>query len=296
MRAASACLFINPFIIISAVASLYLIVGIDPGTTIGIAALDLNGNLITATSGKEMGKEEAVRNITEIGIPSLIACDVTPIPGTVLKIAAYFNVPVSAPKRELREEDKVRESAGVKGRLLNNHERDAYVAALRGYKEHANRFRHIDTLEMTAGERDKAKHLLLNGYSLSNALLLVTGGPIPSKEKIEETDLRKVVESLSLENSNLKKSIARMAAERELLIRKIDLLEKGVEERVRRDEGIQRRDRTIYALRKTLDALNKNIQGKGKWKKEQLKTFSNNVDLEKIIGEYRKTKSPSSRA
>lgn len=275
-----------------AVIRLYLIAGIDPGTTIGIAALDLNGSLISVTSGKEMGKEAMVRKITSIGTPSLIACDVSPIPGMVLKIAAYFNVPVSAPKKELREEDKRRKSAAVKEKLLNNHERDAYVAAIRGYREHANRFRQVGSLSITPGEKDRVKHLLLNGYSLKNALLSVTEKPATQKGKARGEDLRKAVRSLALENSSLKKSLARMGAERKLLLRRIDLLEKGIEERLKRGRVIKRKDRTIYALRKYVNSLRKNLRRKGKQGKEQsnLKTFSTNVSLEKIIGEYRKTR------
>ncbi|HLD60112.1 MAG TPA: DUF460 domain-containing protein [Candidatus Bilamarchaeaceae archaeon] len=50
-------------------------VGIDAGTKVGYAALDLNGNLVKAGSEKEVGESRIVEKIREIGIPSLLATD-----------------------------------------------------------------------------------------------------------------------------------------------------------------------------------------------------------------------------
>ena len=70
--------------------SRHIIAGIDPGTTIGIAILDLSGRKI-ATLSASNGMGEAVSIIEKHGTPSLIACDKMPAPEMVHKVASYFS-------------------------------------------------------------------------------------------------------------------------------------------------------------------------------------------------------------
>ena len=57
-----------------------LILGIDPGTTCGIAALDLNGNLLLIKSQRELLRSEVVDLTLSIGEPVAIASDVSTYP------------------------------------------------------------------------------------------------------------------------------------------------------------------------------------------------------------------------
>jgi len=55
-----------------------IIVGFDPGLTVGIAILDLNGVLISLESYKEIKKSEIVSHIIAYGRTVLLATDVYP--------------------------------------------------------------------------------------------------------------------------------------------------------------------------------------------------------------------------
>ncbi len=59
----------------------HIIVGVDPGTTIGIAALNLDGELVGLVSSRMMSVPDIVSYIREKGKPVVVATDVVPPPG-----------------------------------------------------------------------------------------------------------------------------------------------------------------------------------------------------------------------
>ena len=143
-----------------------VIAGIDPGSTAGVAVLDLSGNvlLLQSTDG---GIGETVRLIERTGTPSLIACDVNPPPEAVLRIASFFSCRAFRPEREIREQEKREIARGVGAR--NNHERDAYCSAAMGLRANANKLRQIDSREDLPGwMKDEVKHLVLKGCRMQD--------------------------------------------------------------------------------------------------------------------------------
>ncbi len=64
--------------------------GFDPGLTVGLAILDLNGNLLFLGSFKEITKSEIINIIMKFGRAILIATDVENSPKAVKKISYYF--------------------------------------------------------------------------------------------------------------------------------------------------------------------------------------------------------------
>jgi uncharacterized protein len=116
----------------------HIIAGIDPGSTVGIAILDLSGRKI-ATASTFGGMSEAARIIEKHGTPSIIACDVSPAPEMALRLASFFSCRLFAPGRDIREEEKRQIAHGAA--TSNNHERDAYAAAVLAYRSHANKLR-----------------------------------------------------------------------------------------------------------------------------------------------------------
>ena len=64
-----------------------LVVGIDPGTTIGYAVLDLDGNLIKIDSSKHITLSSLISGITAIGKVILVGTDKKAVPGFVKKFA-----------------------------------------------------------------------------------------------------------------------------------------------------------------------------------------------------------------
>jgi len=143
----------------------YLIVGIDAGIKAAYAALDLNGNLVAAGCEKEASDETVIARIRHLGIPSLIACDVQKPSDFVSKISARLNVSLYSPPQNLTTKEK----RAIGTDILDVHMRDAYAAAVKAYRNHANRLRQIDRLS-TSQNKDKLKHLVLQGHPLAKVL------------------------------------------------------------------------------------------------------------------------------
>ena len=121
----------------------YYFVGYDPGTTSGVALVDLNGDVIASLSGRSLKEGEIVRFIMEYGKPIVIACDVRRTPGLVKKLAGRFEVGVFHPKNNV--------GRGRKRQILDcekRHERDAAVGAILAYRECANKIRNLQRREI----------------------------------------------------------------------------------------------------------------------------------------------------
>ncbi len=106
--------------------SKYLIVGIDPGTTIGIAALDLDGTLIYLASTRLFSAADLVSEIAGLGKPLVIASDKAEMPFGVEKIRRAFSAAAWNPKKDILVKEKYVLAAGHD--FKNDHERDALYA------------------------------------------------------------------------------------------------------------------------------------------------------------------------
>lgn len=119
-----------------------LIVGIDPGTTIGLAFLDLDGGLVLLRSGKNMGVSEISRAIAGTGSPIIISTDVNPPPRVIEKASSAFSARLVYPKRSLGRREKNSITRGYCKKILharkppwaNRHEKDALASAVFAWK------------------------------------------------------------------------------------------------------------------------------------------------------------------
>jgi len=121
-----------------------LIVGIDPGTTTGIAILDMKtgSNFCKTFSSKGTSFSKLCDYISENGDPVIIACDVKKPPALVKKTASAFNAVLSRPRRTIRIAEK-RKLVTIA--TENKHERDALAAALLAKKKFSVLFRKVDS-------------------------------------------------------------------------------------------------------------------------------------------------------
>lgn len=90
-----------------------IIVGFDPGLTVGLAILDLNGNLLFLKSFKEISKSEIITTIIEYGKAILIATDVENPPKAVKKLASSLNAKIFSPKNDI--------SVSYKNEIVNDY-------------------------------------------------------------------------------------------------------------------------------------------------------------------------------
>jgi len=114
-----------------------LIVGIDPGTNLGLAVIDDNGNIIDKLSGKNIQNEDIIKYISDLKYVVLIATDKKEIPKTILDIASKLNIGVYSPKEDISLEikNKYYQDENLKNIFENNHEFDAYISAIEALKK-----------------------------------------------------------------------------------------------------------------------------------------------------------------
>jgi predicted RNase H-like nuclease (RuvC/YqgF family) len=117
-----------------------LIVGIDPGTTTGIAILDLEGNILSIINRRDMKISDMIKHILKFGQPLIITSDVTPVPKTVKKIASQMDSRIYAPEEVFLIKDKKRLTKGYSDLSKDRHGKDALAAALKAWKSNRSFF------------------------------------------------------------------------------------------------------------------------------------------------------------
>ena len=140
-----------------------IIAGIDPGTTLGYAVLDINKNLIKVTSSKQLDLNRLIYNITSYGKVIAVGTDKKKVPSFVEKFAAKTGAKIVSPREDLKVIDKKDFTENYN--LKNNHERDALASALFAWKELRILLKKIDNyLKNHKKERhsDKVKELVLS--------------------------------------------------------------------------------------------------------------------------------------
>lgn len=106
-----------------------LIVGIDPGNTSAVAAVDLNGDLRLLESSREFPPKDIIMMLIETGTPVVVSCDTASMSSTVAKIASNLGAQKFSPEEDLESERK--KNLGGKGN--NSHEKDAVASAMYAY-------------------------------------------------------------------------------------------------------------------------------------------------------------------
>lgn len=127
-----------------------LIVGIDPGNTSAVAALNLDGELVLLESDREFPKREIIQRLVEHGHPVVISSDRAKMPSTVEQIAQNLGAQKFEP-----EEDLDRQWKNELGQGTNSHEKDAVAAARHAHKQLKRQIRKIHSLSESEGvDRD----------------------------------------------------------------------------------------------------------------------------------------------
>lgn len=147
---------------------MHLIVGIDTGKTLAYACLNLDGELVTASHKASSGVEWLIKSISDIGVPSIVACDRTPN-DVVRKVCTAFNAKLFYPKRELTIDEKTELSGRTN--VKNAHERDACSAAIKAYNTYSNKLNqaaHIAKSHNAVVDEIRAK--VIGRYSIDEAI------------------------------------------------------------------------------------------------------------------------------
>jgi len=200
-----------------------MIVGIDPGTTVGWAVVDAEGKVLGKGSSRELDVNKVVRSLIPLGHHILVGTDKAKIPGFVQEVATKLGARVAAPKEDLRVDEKREMTRGED--VSNAHEMDALAGALLAHRKFDSMLKKIRKTVNEAGvpkEFEKVARLVIKEeLSVRSALAIVTAKeePVIEKEVEEEKRNEDVVRVFS--------ELSRVRKENLALRRKNDELERG---------------------------------------------------------------------
>jgi predicted RNase H-like nuclease (RuvC/YqgF family) len=226
----------------------YTIVGIDPGTTVGIAILDLDGNPVDVFSAKNYSLSDAIARIIARGRPLIIASDVAPTPAMVKKIGSLIASHVPELEESLSMEEKLALTKGEGFEYRNAHERDALAASLHAFKQYKTKFAQIQKKTPAGVDEAEVKALVIKGVSISAAInRLLTA----REEKRQRRDKRSTGTKAREERGGESKTVLRL---RELLKGKDERIALLEERTAALKDLLAERERDIRRLKRRLDA------------------------------------------
>jgi hypothetical protein len=252
----------------------YVIVGVDPGTTTGLALLDLKGDLIKLHSSRNISISEVIEMIVKYGRPLIVATDVSPIPGTVEKIRRTFNALPGEPGESLTTVDKI--NLAKPYGYSNDHERDALAAAAHVIRRYKNKFDQIRKKIPIPVDPDESIALVMRGDTIDSAIAKLTKHETSREEKIDkeishQSDERinqlsrtikcqqETIENLKIYQQELKSRIKQkddIIANRN---EKIQYLKSKDYKQMRREKEIKFRENKIRQLQKTIKEKNRKV-------------------------------------
>ena len=255
----------------------YLMVGVDPGTVTGVAAISLSGRPVVVFSKRELSRSQLIRVLSSYGRVVLVATDVTPPPLYVKKLAASLNAVLYVPPYALSVEEKRRlvqeyceRSGGL--RVLNTHQRDALAAVLKAYNSFKPKFSKLERCVREAGLQvplSEAKAMLLRGKTIKEIVSELSRRLKP-KEEVRglprRGDIESYVKGLKSRIAALEASLREAERERRELEAKVRELEVELLEARRRMVRLLRgaevevlKDRRVAALLESVEGLRRRV-------------------------------------
>jgi predicted RNase H-like nuclease (RuvC/YqgF family) len=244
----------------------HLIIGIDPGTTIGIAALNLDGELVRIHSSRQMGMSDVIEFLYMLGKPLIIATDVSPMPFSVEKIRRAFQAVAYIPRQDISVNTKY-ELAGKYG-YGNDHERDALTAAIEAFRYWNHKWAGIIRRIPPGVNLEDVKAGFTRGQTVEQILESRSHGVKPREDQkpaislgsgderirvLEGNlkDLRMIVSDLQADNNRLRQMIASRNQQ-------IQSLKESLKAGVCSDPEVKKRDLIIENLKHRLRQEEKN--------------------------------------
>lgn len=213
-----------------------LIAGIDPGTTCGLAVLDIDARPILIESSKGTTRDTVIHKISEVGDAIIVASDVSPAPNFVRKVASSLKAIIFSPEAAMESTEKhriVQDYAAEHGiKSLDPHSADALAAALKAFHNYSEKFKQVEACIRTSGTQipaDEAKALVAGGYTIKRALEML----IKRKEKRDVIKMIQLRESNELTRlrkkvSEQRREIERLEAQNQRLLEKVEQLKSEI--------------------------------------------------------------------
>jgi hypothetical protein len=247
----------------------YLIVGIDPGTTTAVAALDLDGNILSLASSRQMAMSDVIEAIYRVGKPLVIASDVHEMPFSVEKIRRAFSGIAFSPRQDMSVETKHELTAPFQ--YQNDHERDALAAAMEAFRSYKNKFQNLLRRVPPGNDLDEVRAGIVRGQSLEQVLSEMKGKPVrPVAEAPKvEIDARGderirildgTVKRLKVLVKDLQEELQKKDHEIIRLQGRVKRIRSQQDQVFRRDAELVKRDAVIASLKKRLRREERNTE------------------------------------
>jgi hypothetical protein len=237
----------------------FIIVGIDPGTTVGIAVLSLDGDLLYLKSFRGIAPDKVVKLITEYGKPAVIASDVTPMPVSVEKIRRSFNAVSASPGIEVSAEEKI--ALGKTFGYSNDHEGDAKAPVdsdLELLKLYVIQGDSIEAAIEKIREPGTLVNTRVQEIPENPGERVVDESILKMREIIQRQ--RERIQNLQIYLEELKKKLVMKDKKTSRLESKLNGFKKEAYSEVRKSKEIKTRDEIIESLKKELSHKNKTVK------------------------------------
>lgn len=262
----------------------YLIVGIDPGTTSGLAILGLEGEVLEINSFRDISLNELTQKVVETGNPILVSTDVSPAPDSLKQLSTMLDAKLWKPSKSLSKEEKRNLTKNYQ--TDDEHQLDALAASLKGYRFAKSRLKSIKNRSPKELDNHELLKLVLEGKSLRKAIDELRGEEETSSKENEASNLRTKDKKIVSLEKKIKKLQDRIKDLKEINKRKEkdikDLKKELSRIKSRRfleaieSSEIKDRDKKIQSLKKELSK-----------KEEELKELSKLVSVSDQIDSYR---------
>lgn len=231
-----------------------LVIGLDPGTTVGYAVMDIEGNLVCIGSSKNTGMSMIIDKIIPLGSVLLVGTDKFKIPRFIEKFSSNNGAKVVSPRYDLSIDEKRNSIRNFDSSLLrrasNNHEVDALASAVLAYNSYSFLFKKIKRFAELNSVQDREnrmiREIVTNKISMKEALSRILRPEVSSvresKSNIENNsvsepnplnplnNLRRRIKYLEnynifLKNKLIKKqeSLSKLRLEKETIISAMDV-------------------------------------------------------------------------
>ncbi len=135
-----------------------LIAGIDPGTTVGYALIDLKGNIVSICSEKHLDFDSLVSKVVKFGLVLVVGTDKAKVPSFVEKFSAALGARIISPDEDLKSSDKADLTRGLGSG--DDHQMDALAAALFSLKRLKPLLKKLDDFITNYGKQAISNRLI----------------------------------------------------------------------------------------------------------------------------------------
>ena len=220
----------------------YVIVGLDPGTTVGLSILDLNGNLLHTASVRAQSPAEVIAEISRVGKPVVVATDKAEMPAGVEKIRRAFAAVPWTPKKDILIKEKYAAAEGYE--FADDHQRDSLAAAVLAFRSFQPKFENLKKRLPAGTDIDFVRAGIIRGKTLDKIL---SAPVIQTDEETPEAEPEVFADEKDLEIARLEGEVAKLRKLIRDLSEDLEAKDKAVK-KLQRRLSLERNERTADIL------------------------------------------------